>query len=59
MANAPKNRVDKALDKIYTETPMEYHLEINEARDFVEVVGRAGGDTLTYRVYDNGSIYER
>lgn len=56
---APKNRIGKALDRIYAETPMEYHIEIYEARDFVEVVGRAGGDTLTYRVYDNGNICER
>lgn len=59
MTNAPKSRVEKALDKIYAETPMEYHIEIYEGKDFVEVVGRAGGDTLTYRVYDNGSIYAR
>lgn len=52
-------RVSKALDRIFEETPMEYTIEVYEARDFVEVVGRAGGDILTYRVYDNGRIGQR
>ena len=53
------NRVSKALDVLFNGTPIEYVLETYEARDFVEVVGRAGGDTLTYRVYDDGRVYER
>jgi hypothetical protein len=54
-----KSRVEKALDRIFEETPMEYTIEVYEARDFVEVVGRAGGDVLTYRVYDSGAITAR
>ena len=27
--------------------------------DFVEIVGRVGGDIVTYRVYDDGSVYEK
>lgn len=54
-----KSRVDKALDVIFAETPIEYITDTYEARDFVEVVGKAGGDTLTYRVYDNGRLCER
>lgn len=26
---------------------------------FVEVTGRMGGDVITYRIYDDGSVYER
>ena len=25
----------------------------------IEIVGRVGGDTVTYRVYDDGTMYER
>lgn len=38
---------------------LDYILEIIPEPDFVEVVGRMGGDTITYRVYDNGDMYER
>ena len=38
---------------------MDYILDVFSAPDFVEVVGRMGGDTVTYRVYDDGSVYER
>lgn len=38
---------------------LDYILETNMAPDFVEVVGCVGGDTVTYRVYDDGSVYER
>lgn len=41
-----KNRFDKVLD-------------VYEARDFVEITGKIGGDTITYRVYDNGMVTER
>ena len=27
--------------------------------DFVEVTGKMGGDVMTYRIYDDGSVYER
>ena len=38
---------------------VEYLLETTEAPDFVECVGEIGGDTVTYRVYNDGSVYER
>lgn len=34
-------------------------METIPAPNFVEVVGRMGGDTVTYRVYDDGSVYVR
>ena len=52
-----KKRIDfgleKALESIY------YILYYYTASDFVEVVGRVGGDTVTVRVYNDGSTYER
>lgn len=49
------SRAKKALDKIsYSELYRVY-----EMRDFVECVVNRWGDTCTYRIYDNGEIYER
>ena len=37
----------------------DYILEVYEARDFVEIVARVGGDTVTRRYYDNGMECDR
>lgn len=50
-------RIRKAQDKALES--LEHILETIPAPDFVEIVGRVGGDTVTYRVYDDGSVYER
>lgn len=34
-------------------------LDVYETRDFVEIVGQEGGDTLTFRYYSKDKIYER
>ena len=52
-----KNRVRKAEDKALES--LDYILETIPTPDFVEIVGRVGGDTVTYRVYDDGSVHER
>lgn len=57
MAKDITERVRKAQDKA-----LEYLdniLETIPAPDFVEIVGRVGGDTITYRVYNDGSVYEK
>lgn len=38
---------------------MDYTMDYHTAPDFVEVTGRVGGDVITYRIYDDGSVYER
>lgn len=38
---------------------LDYILETVPTPDFVKVVGCVGGDTVTYRIYDDGSIYEK
>ena len=50
-------RVRKAQNKALE--ILDYILETISAPDFVEIVGRVGGDTVTYRVYNDGSVYER
>lgn len=57
MGNTQKERVEKAENRALER--LDYILETIPTPDFVEIVGRMGGDTVTYRVYDDGSIYER
>ena len=37
----------------------DYILETRPAKGFVEIVGSMGGDVLTFRFYDNGSMSQR
>ena len=46
LVNSTKKRFDKVLD-VYKDI------------DFTEIVGRMGGDTITFRVYKSGTITER
>ena len=57
MAKNTTERVRKAQDKALGS--LDYILETIPTLGFVEIVGRAGGVTVTYRVYDDGSICER
>lgn len=57
MAKDIKERVRKAQDDALEY--LDYILETIPALDFVEIVGRVGGDTVTYRVYNDGSVYEK
>lgn len=52
-----ETRVQKAQDSALEN--LDYILETIPAPDFVEIVGRVGGDTVTYRVYDDCPMYER
>lgn len=52
-----KERVNKAQDRALES--LDYVMEFHETPDFVEVTGRVGGDVITYRVYDDGTMYER
>ena len=50
-------RVDKAQDIVLER--LDYVMSYYAAPDFVEVTGSIGGDVVTYRVYDNGTVTER
>ena len=50
-------RVRKAQAKALEH--LDYILETIPAPDFVEIVGCVGGDVITYRVYNDGSVYEK
>lgn len=55
MAKDITERVRQAQDKVLEH--LDYIMEIVPTPDFVEIVGRVGGDVVTYRVYDDGSVY--
>ena len=57
MKKNQKARIEQAEDRALES--MDYILETIPTPDFVEIVGRMGGDIITYRVYDNGDMYER
>ena len=50
-------RVKKAMD-IALER-LDYIMDYYTAPDFVEVTGKMGGDIITYRIYDDDSVYKR
>lgn len=57
MKTEMNKRIKKAEERVLEN--LDYILETHSAPDFVEIVGRVGSDTITYRVYDDGSVYER
>ena len=57
MRETQKERIQKAQNRALES--LDYILETIPTSDFVEIVGRMGGDTVTYRVYDDGSMYEK
>lgn len=57
MAKDITERVRKAQDKALEH--LDYILETIPTPDFVEIVGSVGGDVVTYRVYNDGSVYEK
>ena len=44
---------------VFEKTPIDNIIDYYETRDFIEVTGRAGGDVLTYRIYNNGTVTEK
>ena len=57
MAKGITERIRKVQDKALEY--LDYILETTPTPDFVEIVGRVGGDVVTYRVYNDGSVYEK
>lgn len=47
----------KALND--TRERFDYILEERKTSDFIEIIGSMGGDVLTFRVYKDGSVYEK
>ena len=57
MMGKEKTGTDKALELALER--LDYIIDYRTTPDFLEATGRMGGDTITYRIYNDGSIYER
>ena len=44
---------------VFEKTPIDKIIDYYKTMQFIEVTGRAGGDVLTYRIYNDGSVCER
>ena len=52
-------RIEKAKEILFSNTPADRIIETYVGSDFIEFIVSAGGDVLTYRIYNNGKVYER
>lgn len=50
-------RVKKAMEIALEQ--LDYIMDYYAAPDFVDVTGKKGGDVITYRIYNDGSVYGR
>ena len=44
---------------VYSQTPIDTIVATYDLPNGIEVKGYAGGDSVTYRFYDNGMVVER
>lgn len=44
---------------VYEKTPIDKIISYYKTMQFVEVTGRAGGDVLTFRIYNDGTVTVR
>lgn len=51
--------VEEATKIINENTAIEIIMSIDRAPDYYQFVGYAGGDILTYRVYNNGALTQK
>lgn len=54
-----KKRIEEAQNRVLNECGVDYIMDYRVAPDFVECICSMGGDTLVFRVYNNGTITER
>ncbi|MXP78310.1 hypothetical protein GN277_24040 [Lachnospiraceae bacterium WCA-9-b2] len=50
-----KERMNQVQDRALES--LDYVMDCYETSEFVEVTGSMGGDVITYRVFDDGSMY--
>lgn len=49
----------EARNILFDNTPIEIIISSTQTKDYVQFVGEVGGDVLTYRVYNDGRVYEK
>lgn len=50
---------EKLKQLIFSSTPIDTIISTHELPNGIEVKGYAGGDSMTYRIYDNGMVVEK
>ena len=50
---------EKLKQLIFSSTPIDTIISTHELPNGIEVRGYAGGDSMTYRIYDNGMVVEK
>lgn len=50
---------DERREMVYNKTPIDKILQIIDFGEYFVAIGLAGGDTLTYRFYNDGTICEK
>ena len=51
--------LEEAIKIINENTPIEIIMSIDRAPDYYQFVGYVGGDILTYRVYNSGTLTQK
>ena len=51
--------LEEATKIIYENTAIEIIMSVNKTPDYYQIVGYAGGDILTYRVYNSGTLTQK
>lgn len=50
---------DEAQNIVLENTAVEIIMSVDKTPDYYQIVGYAGGDILTYRVYHSGALTQR
>ena len=53
MTNEQKKSYEEIMDSL------DYVLETYTAPDYIEVIGKMGGDVIRYRIYKDGMVGEK
>ena len=55
--SVPQSKFKEALSDVYDE--LDYVMERYDSSDFVEIIGKTGGDVRRIRVYKDGTVGEK
>ena len=51
--------LEEAIKIINENTAVEFIMSVDKTPDYYQIVGYAGGDVLTYRVYNSGTLAQK
>lgn len=51
--------LEEAIKIINENTAIEIIMSVDKTPDYYQIVGYAGGDILTYRVYNSGTLTQK